>query len=45
MRKCRLGSVHSVTDGAEFSGCGFVIYDDIEKPRLTLSYSNKGDSD
>ena len=45
MRKCRVGPVQSVTDGVEFSGWGFIIYDDLEKPRLTLSYSNKDDAE
>jgi len=41
MRKCKVGPVQSVTDDAEFSGWGFIIYDDVNKPRLTRCYSNK----
>jgi hypothetical protein len=41
----RVGPVQSVTDGARFRGWGFVIYDDIEKPCVTFSYSNKDDAE
>jgi len=41
MRRCKVGDVQSVTDGVDFSGWGFGVYDDLNKPRLTLSYINK----
>jgi hypothetical protein len=45
MRKCAAGPLQSVTDGQDFSGWGFVIYDDRGEPRLTLSYSDKEDAE
>lgn len=45
MRRCKVGEVQSVTDGVDFSGWGFVVYDDLNKPRLTLSYINKKDAE
>ena len=45
MRKCSAGPVQSVTDGQEWQGWGFVIYDDMGKPRLTLSYAEKTDAE
>jgi len=45
MRKCTTGPIEQVTDGHDFSGWGFVIYDDIGKPRLTLSYLEKKDAE
>jgi len=45
MRRCKVGEVRSVTDGIDFSGWGFVVYDDLNKPRLTLSYINKKDAE
>jgi hypothetical protein len=45
MRKCSAGPVQSITDGQDFSGWGFVIYDDMGKPRLTLSYADKKDAE
>jgi hypothetical protein len=37
--------VQRVTDGVVFSGWGFVIRDDLNKPRLTLSYVNEKDAE
>jgi hypothetical protein len=45
MRKCSAGPVHSVTDGIQWQGWGFVISDDMGNPRLTLSYSEKEDAE
>jgi len=44
MRKCSAGPVQSVTDGQEWQGWGFVISDDMGKPRLTLSYAEEKDA-
>jgi formylmethanofuran dehydrogenase subunit E len=45
MRKCVADPVQSVTDGQSFSGWGFVIYDDVGKPRLTLSHAEETDAE